>query len=84
MSVVITSEDKAKYERDSEMEEKAHTWKTEIYKMIASLIINIFAITILAWGALYTSAELSLRFMSLLEIVVGAIFGVTATQVGKD
>jgi len=86
MSVVITREeaDKYKRERELEREEKARGWRMEIYKMLASLAINVFVILILVLGALNTTAELSSRFMSLLEIVIGAIFGVTATQIAKE
>jgi len=86
VSVVITREeaDKYKRERELEREEKAREWRTEIYKMLASLVINVFVILVLVLGALNTTAELSSRFMSLLEIVIGAIFGVTATQIAKE
>ena len=56
----------------------------EIYKMVASLAINVFVIIILILGVLYAQTEISSCFMGLLEIVIGAIFGVTATQIGKE
>jgi len=86
MSVVITAEEKASYERQRELElkEKARVWNTEIYKMLASLAINVFCISVLLLGALYTTGDVSSRFMSLLEVVIGAIFGVTATQIAKE
>lgn len=85
MSVVITPDEKANYERerDLEVKEKARDWKSELYKMGASLAINVFCISVLIMGALYTTGDTSSRFMSLLEIVIGAIFGVTATQIAK-
>ena len=51
--------------------------------MLATLTLNLIVVTVLVWAALNTSAELSTRFMSLLEIVIGAVFGVTATQIAK-
>jgi len=86
MSVVITSEEKAMYERQRELEreERERQWRMEIYKMLASLFINIFVILVLILGAFYGPTDLSSRFMSLVEIVIGAIFGVTATQVAKE
>ena len=73
---------RSKEEQESEAA-RAREWKMEIYKMVTSLAINVFVITVLALCALNTTADLSTRFMSLLEIVIGAIFGVTATQVAK-
>lgn len=90
MSVVITpSEAKAyaqerKAEKELEKEIRGAEWRMEIYKMIGSLIINTFVILTLVLAALNTTPDLSTRFMSLLEIVVGAIFGVTATQIAKE
>ena len=86
MSVVITPDEAAKYEQERKMErgEKAQEWKMEIYKMLASLAINVFVILVLVLGAFSTTGEMSSRFMSLLEIVIGAIFGVTATQIAKE
>jgi F0F1-type ATP synthase membrane subunit a len=73
---------KSKEEKESEAA-RVRDWKMEIYKMVTSLVINVFVITIIALCALNTTADLSTRFMSLLEIVIGAIFGVTATQIAK-
>ncbi len=86
MSVVITPDEAARYEQERrlEREDKAREWRIEVYKMLASLGINVFVILVLILGALNTTGEISSRFMSLLEIVVGAIFGVTATQVAKE
>lgn len=86
MSVELTPEEVEEYKRQRELEraESSREWRTEIYKMLASLALNIFVIVVLALGALNTTADLSSRFMSLLEIVIGAIFGVTATQIAKE
>jgi F0F1-type ATP synthase membrane subunit a len=59
------------------------TWSMELSKMAATLALNLIVITVLIWAALNTGTELSTRFMSLLEIVIGAVFGVTATQLTK-
>ena len=56
----------------------------EIYKTLTSVAINVFVILVLVLGALTTAGDISSRFMSLLEIVIGAIFGVTATQIAKE
>lgn len=71
-------------EEVQELEEEAREWRMELYKMGASLAINVFVILVLVFGALITTADISSRFMSLLEIVIGAIFGVTATQIAKE
>jgi len=86
VSVVVSSDEVAEYKRERELEreESSREWRIEIYKMLASLAINVFVIVVLAVGALNTTADLSSRFMSLLEIVIGAIFGVTATQIAKE
>ncbi len=83
MSVVITSDQATKYEEDRKLDVPEPSWTMEIAKMLATLALNVFVIAILIYGALNTTAELSTRFMSLLEIVIGAIFGVTATQITK-
>lgn len=84
VSVVLTPEEVEKYAEQRKLDiAEEPTWKMEIAKMLATLVLNLIVITILVWGALNTSAELSTRFMSLLEIVIGAIFGVTATQITK-
>jgi len=89
MSVVITPNEAEIYAMEREMEkelekEEISEWRMELYKMVGSLIIDITVILFLVLGALNTAPELSTRFMSLLEIVVGAIFGVTATQIAKE
>lgn len=87
MSVVITSDEAAKYEEERKLDVPQSSWGMEIAKMLATLALNIIVIALLMYGALSTAApataELSTRFMSLLEIVIGAIFGVTATQITK-
>jgi uncharacterized membrane protein len=88
MSEPLTPEEVEKYkaERSKEkqgLEEEARDWKMEIYKMLTSLAINVFVVLILVIGVLNTTGDLSSRFMGLLEIVIGAIFGVTATQIAK-
>ena len=54
MSVVITPDEAAKYEmeRKLEREEKAREWRMEVYKMLASLGINVFVILVLVLGVL--------------------------------
>jgi hypothetical protein len=86
---VLTQEEVERYAEQRKEEEQAlegekREWRMEIYKMLSSLAINIFVIVLLVVATLVTTAEISSRFMSLLEIVIGAIFGVTATQVAKD
>jgi hypothetical protein len=56
----------------------------ELYKLGASLALNIVVIVLLITGILLTTGETSSRFLTMLELVIGAIFGVTATQVGKQ
>jgi hypothetical protein len=73
---------RSKEEKESEAARKRE-WKMELCKMFTTLGINVFAIIVLALCALNTAGDLSTRFMGLLEIVVGAIFGVTATQIAK-
>ena len=89
MPVEITSAEKELYTREREMEkqleeEEAPEWNIELIKMSSSLMLNLIVISILAYAAVTTSQDLSSRFMSLLEIVIGAIFGVTATQIAKE
>lgn len=89
MPVEITADEAKLYaaerEKEKELEkEQVSDWRIEIYKMIGTLIINVFVISVLILGVLYTSTDVSSRFMSLLEIVIGAIFGVTATQIAKE
>jgi F0F1-type ATP synthase membrane subunit a len=84
VSVVLTPEEVEKYEEQRKLDiAEEPTWKMEIAKMLATLALNLIVVTVLVWAALNTSAELSTRFMSLLEIVIGAVFGVTATQIAK-
>lgn len=84
VSVVLTPKQVEEYAEQRKLDAAEEpTWKMEIAKMLATLALNLIVITILAWAALSTSAELSTRFMSLLEIVIGAAFGVTATQITK-
>ncbi len=67
-----------------EAELEVEDWEREKTKMYATIFFNSLIIVILTVGAilLRTSAQdLSSRFMSLLEIVIGAIFGITATQI---
>ena len=67
-----------------EAELEVEDWEREKLKMFATIAFNLLIIVILTFGTLFlrTSAvDLSSRFMSLLEIVIGAIFGITATQV---
>lgn len=67
-----------------EAELEVEDWEREKLKMFATIAFNIIIIVILTLGTilLRTSAQdLSSRFMSLLEIVIGAVFGITATQV---
>lgn len=84
MTVVLTPEEVEKYAEQRKLDiAEEPTWNMEIAKMLATLALNLTVIAVLVLGALNTSAELSTRFMSLLEIVIGAIFGVTATQITK-
>lgn len=84
VSVVLTPDEVIKYAEQRKLDvAEEPTWKMEIAKMLATLALNLIVVTVLVWGALNTSAELSTRFMSLLEIVIGAVFGVTATQITK-
>ena len=67
-----------------EAELEVEDWEREKTKMYATIFFNSLIIVILTVGTilLRTSAQdLSSRFMSLLEIVIGAIFGITATQI---
>ena len=69
---------------NEEMELEVEDWDKEKIKMYATIFFNLLIIIILTLGTilLRTSAvDLSSRFMSLLEIVIGAVFGITATQV---
>lgn len=69
---------------NEEMELEVEDWDKEKIKMYATIFFNLLIIIILTLGTIYlrTSAvDLSSRFMSLLEIVIGAVFGITATQV---
>ena len=75
----------AKIENE-EMELEVEDWERERTKMYATLFFNILIIGILTVGTIYlrTSAQdLSSRFMSLLEMIIGAIFGITATQLSS-
>lgn len=82
--VVLTPEEVGKYEEQRKLDiAEEPTWKMEIAKMFATLALNLIVIAVLVLATLNTSAELSTRFMSLLEIVIGAAFGVTATQIAK-
>ncbi len=84
VSVVLTPEEVKEYKEQRKLDTAEEpTWKMEIAKMLATLALNLIVITVLVWASLNTSAELSTRFMSLLEIVIGAVFGVTATQITK-
>jgi hypothetical protein len=69
---------------NEEMELEVEDWEREKTKMYATIFFNLLIIVLLTIGTilLRTSAQdLSSRFMSLLEIVIGAVFGITATQV---
>lgn len=80
----ITPEEAEEYKEQRKLETTGEsTWSMELSKMAATLALNLIIIAVLVWAALNTSTELSTRFMSLLEIVIGAIFGVTATQITK-
>jgi len=80
----ITPDEVEEYKEQRKLETAGEsTWSMELSKMAATLALNLIVITVLIWAALNTSSELSTRFMSLLEIVVGAVFGVTATQITK-
>jgi hypothetical protein len=70
-------EDKLENEQETD-------WRTELYKTFATLILNLVVVIILILGVVYTDADISSRFMSLLELVIGAIFGITATQIAKE
>ncbi len=83
MSIEIDPKDIEKYEEERKLDVPQTSWTMEIAKMLATLAFNLVVIAVLVWGGLNTTAELSTRFMSLLEIVIGAIFGVTATQITK-
>ena len=88
MSELLTPQQVEEYKKErsreeQERKEEAREWKMEISKMLVSLAINVFVILILIQGALNSTADISSRFMSLLEIAIGAIFGVTATQIAK-
>jgi F0F1-type ATP synthase membrane subunit a len=84
MSTVLTPEDVKKYEEERILEAESQPTSTMEYtKMFATLALNIAVIVILVLAAYSTTGDLSSRFTSLLEVVIGAIFGVTATQVTK-
>jgi F0F1-type ATP synthase membrane subunit a len=81
---VLTPDEVSKYEAERRLDtENEPTWKMELAKMLATLVLNVVVIVLLVWAAFSTTGELSSRFMSLLEVVIGAIFGVTATQITK-
>jgi hypothetical protein len=82
VSTELTEEEVAEQKRERELETLDR--KMEIYKMLTSLAINMFVIVILVLGTLLTTGDFSSRFMGLLEVVIGAIFGVTATQIAKE
>ncbi len=84
MSTEIDPNDIAKYEEERKLDAASKpSWSMEIVKMLSMLALDLIVIIVLVIGAMSTGAELSTRFMSLLEIVIGAIFGVTATQITK-
>jgi len=71
---------------DEERELEVEDWERERTKMYATLFFNVLIIGILTVGTIYlrtSSQDLSSRFMSLLEMIIGAIFGITATQVSS-
>ncbi len=85
MSTEITPDEVLKFEAERQLDAKNEpSDKMEAVKTIATLSINVITIILLAWASMNASTELSTRFMSLLEIVIGAIFGVTATQIAKE
>jgi len=85
MSVILTPDEVKKYEAERNAEiANEPSWNVEIIKMIATLILDIVVIVLLVYASLNTSGELSSRFLTMLEIVIGAIFGVTATQISKN
>jgi hypothetical protein len=89
MSEVLKPEDVERYtaERIEEEKERAEAksdWRMELIKLVASLVLNLVVIVLLIYGILITSGETSARFSAMLELVIGAIFGITATQVGKQ
>ncbi len=81
--IVIKAKDIPEMEAQRKLDVPQTSWTMEITKMLATLALNLIVIIVLVIGAMTTGAELSTRFMSLLEIVIGAIFGVTATQITK-
>jgi uncharacterized membrane-anchored protein len=84
MPVVLSPEEVKKYEAQRKLDEAEQpSFKEEFAKTLASLALNITVIILLVYGALNGPANLSTQFMSLLGIVIGAIFGVTATQIEK-
>ncbi len=84
MSTEIDPNDIAKYQEERKQDAASQQpWSMEIIKMLSTLALNLIVIIVLVVGAMSTAAELSTRFMSLLEVVIGAIFGVTATQITK-
>ena len=86
MSREITEEELEKYEAERKTDEKLEVdlWTVEKIKMLSTLGLNLVVIIILAWASVNTTSELFTRFMSLLELVIGAIFGITATQIAKE
>ncbi len=81
--IVIDPKDIPEMEAQRKLDVPQTSWTMEITKMLSTLALDLIVIIVLVVGAMSTGAELSTRFMSLLEIVIGAIFGVTATQITK-
>ncbi len=81
--IVIDPKDIPEMEAQRKLDVPQTSWSMEIVKMLSTLALDLIVIIVLVIGAMSTAAELSTRFMSLLEIVIGAIFGVTATQITK-
>ncbi len=84
MPVVLTPEQVEEYKEQRRLERAEEpSWTMELAKMLATLTLNLVVIVLLVWASLNTSADLSTRFLGMLELVIGAIFGVTATQIAK-
>jgi hypothetical protein len=70
----IAAEEKQIVEKDS----------MDKWKMAASFTLNVIVIAALIIATLNTTGDTSSRFLGMLELVLGAIFGVTATEIATS
>lgn len=86
MSLEELTTDEVKQQKKIAAEEKQIVEKDSMdkWKMFASFTLNVIVIGALIGATLNTTGDTSSRFLGMLELVLGAIFGVTATEIARN